>query len=139
MVGRALGDNVLDAMRAARQLAPEELPAGRPGRDHGLLRGWCGGRLGGAAAAEYAPELKLAGVAAGAAAADMELAGPTLDGSFFSFFLAYGAIGYAAAYPELELEPYLTAERREDDRGAARHATSSRRPCAGRVSPMSAS
>ena len=61
----------------------------------------------------YAPELTLAGVAAGAAAADMELAGPTLDGSFFSFFLAYGAIGYAAAYPELELEPYLAAEARE--------------------------
>ena len=57
--------------------------------------------------ASYAPELELAGVAAGAAAADVELAGPTLDGSFFSFFLAYGAIGYAAAYPELELEPYL--------------------------------
>ncbi|MDE3131996.1 MAG: lipase, partial [Acidobacteriota bacterium] len=58
----------------------------------------------------YAPELELACVAAGAAAADVELAGPTLDGSFFSFFLAYGAIGYAAAYPELQLEPYLVGD-----------------------------
>jgi pimeloyl-ACP methyl ester carboxylesterase len=56
--------------------------------------------------------LPLVGVAAGAAAADMELAGPMLDGSFFSFFLAYGAIGYSAAYPELDLEPYLTPEGR---------------------------
>jgi fermentation-respiration switch protein FrsA (DUF1100 family) len=61
----------------------------------------------------YAPELELAGVAAGAAAADVELAGPTLDGSFFSFFVAYGAIGYAAAYPDLEFESYLVGRGRE--------------------------
>ncbi|MBV8474475.1 MAG: hypothetical protein JO234_13740, partial [Hyphomicrobiales bacterium] len=48
------------------------------------------------------------GVAAGAAAADVETAGPHLDGSFFSFFIAYGGIGYAAAYPELDLDSYLT-------------------------------
>ena len=107
MVGRALGPNVLDAMRAARQLAPTELP------DHGpaAIMGYSEGGTAAAWAAQlqpsYAPELELVGVAAGAAAADVELAGPTLDGTFFSFFLAYGAIGYAAAYPELELEPYL--------------------------------
>ena len=70
---------------------------------------------GGAAAAwaaqlqpSYAPEIPLCGVVAGAAAADVETAGPSLDGTFFSFFMAYGGIGYAAAYPELELDPYLT-------------------------------
>ena len=47
-------------------------------------------------------------MAAGAAAADVEIAGPSLDGSFFSFFIAYGGIGYAAAYPELDLDSYLT-------------------------------
>jgi acetyl esterase/lipase len=110
MVGRALGCNLLDAVRAVRQLAPVELPES----DSVAIMGYSEGGTAAAWAAQlqpsYAPELELAGVAAGAAAADVELAGPTLDGSFFSFFLAYGAIGYAAAYPELELEPYLVAE-----------------------------
>lgn len=107
MVGRALGMNVLDSMRAARELLPEELPQGGPA----AIMGYSEGGVAAAWAAQlqptYAPEMTLAGVAAGAAAADMELAGPSLDGSFFSFFLAYGAIGYAAAYPELDLESYL--------------------------------
>lgn len=108
MVGRALGKNVLDAMRAACELVPAELAIDGPA-------GIIGYSEGGAAAAwaaqlqpSYAPEMALAGVAAGAAAADMELAGPGLDGSFFSFFLAYGAIGFSAAYPELELDLHLT-------------------------------
>jgi alpha-beta hydrolase superfamily lysophospholipase len=110
MVGQALGRNVLDIMRAACELAPDEVRIDGP---CGVL----GYSEGGAAAAwaaqlqpTYAPELALAGVAAGAAAADMELAGPGLDGSFFSFFVAYGAIGYSAAYPELDLDRYLTAK-----------------------------
>jgi acetyl esterase/lipase len=110
MVGRALGANVLDAIRAARQLAPAELP--QDGR--AAIMGYSEGGTAAAWAAQlqpgYAPEIELVGVAAGAAAADVELAGPTLDGSFFSFFLAYGAIGYAAAYPELELDPYLVGD-----------------------------
>jgi pimeloyl-ACP methyl ester carboxylesterase len=101
---------VLDAIRAGRQLAPEELPASGPAAIMGYSEGGTAAAWAAQLQPTYAPELELAGVAAGAAAADVELAGPTLDGSFFSFFLAYGAIGYAAAYPELELEPYLTAE-----------------------------
>lgn len=110
MVGQALGKNVLDVMRAACELAPQEVRIDGP-------CGVIGYSEGGAAAAwaaqlqpTYAPEMALVGVAAGAAAADMELAGPQLDGSFFSFFVAYGAIGYSAAYPELHLDPYLTAK-----------------------------
>jgi pimeloyl-ACP methyl ester carboxylesterase len=113
MVGRALGPNILDAMRAARAIAPVELPAEGPA---GIL----GYSEGGAAAAwaaqlqpTYAPDMPLFAVAAGAAAADLETATPALDGSFFSFFVAYGGIGYAAAYPELELEPYLTEKGRK--------------------------
>ncbi len=109
MVGQALGRNVLDVMRAACEMAPEEVRLDGP-------CGVIGYSEGGAAAAwaaqlqpSYAPEVALDAVAAGAAAADMEVAGPQLDGSFFSFFLAYGAIGYCAAYPELDLDRYLTA------------------------------
>jgi hypothetical protein len=113
MVGRALGRNVLDAMRAARRLHPIELPAdGRAAiigySEGGFAAGWAAQLQ-----PTYAPEIELAGVAAGAAAADLEVAAPGLDGTFFSFFAAYGGIGYAAAYPELELDPYLTERGRE--------------------------
>ncbi|MDE3133516.1 MAG: lipase [Acidobacteriota bacterium] len=110
MVGRALGANVLDAIRAARRLAPAELPPDGRAAIMGYSEGGTAAAWAAQLQPEYAPEIELAGVAAGAAAADVELAGPTLDGSFFSFFLAYGAIGYAAAYPELELEPYLVED-----------------------------
>ncbi|HET9094541.1 MAG TPA: lipase family protein [Solirubrobacteraceae bacterium] len=110
MVGRALGANVLDAIRASRQVARAALPADAPVGVMGYSEGGTAAAWAAQLQPMYAPELELAGVAAGAAAADVELAGPTLEGSFFSFFLAYGAIGYAAAYPELELEPYLVGD-----------------------------
>ena len=113
MVGRALGFNVLDAIRAARQLAPAELPGNGPAAVMGYSEGGTAAAWAAQLHTSYAPELELAGVAAGAAAADVELAGPTLDGSFFSFFVAYGAIGYAAAYPDLEFESYLVGRGRE--------------------------
>ena len=113
MVGRALGCNVLDAIRAARQLAPAELPESGPAAIMGYSEGGTAAAWAAQLHSSYAPELELAGVAAGAAAADVELAGPTLDGSFFSFFVAYGAIGYAAAYPDLEFESYLVGRGRE--------------------------
>lgn len=108
MVGRALGKNVLDAMRAACQVAPEEVSLEGPAGVIGYSEGGAAAAWAAQLHSTYAPEIGLVGVAAGAAAADMEIAGPGLDGSFFSFFLAYGAIGYAAAYPELELDAYLT-------------------------------
>jgi dienelactone hydrolase len=110
MVGRALGRNVLDAIRAARHAAPAELPDTGPAGIMGYSEGGTAAAWAAQLQPSYAPELELAGVAAGAAAADVELAGPTLDGSFFSFFVVYGAIGYAAAYPELVLEPYLVGD-----------------------------
>jgi hypothetical protein len=108
MVGRALGPNVLDSMRAARVLCPEELPADGPAAIIGYSEGGAAAAWAAQLQPSYAPDLPLAGVVAGAAAADVQTAGPSLDGTFFSFFMAYGGIGYAAAYPELELDPYLT-------------------------------
>jgi pimeloyl-ACP methyl ester carboxylesterase len=113
MVGRALGPNVLDAMRAARGLDPECLPERGPAAIIGYSEGGFAAAWAAQLQPDYAPEVPLCGVAAGAAAADMEVAGPRLSGSFFSFFMAYGGIGYAAAYPELELEPFLTPQARE--------------------------
>jgi Secretory lipase len=108
MVGRALGPNVLDAMRAARELHPAELPVQGPAAIIGYSEGGAAAAWAAQLQPTYAPDVPLVGVAAGAAAADLEAAGPSLDGSFFSFFIAYGGIGYSAAYPELDLDPYLT-------------------------------
>jgi pimeloyl-ACP methyl ester carboxylesterase len=108
MVGRVLGMNLLDAMRAAREIEPARLVATGPAAVIGYSEGGAAAAWAAQLQPTYAPELELAGVAAGAAAADVALAGPRLNGSFFSFFLAYGGIGYAAAYPELELDAHLT-------------------------------
>jgi fermentation-respiration switch protein FrsA (DUF1100 family) len=113
MVGRALGPNVLDAMRAARALEPAVLPAEGPAAIMGYSEGGCAAAWAAQLQPTYAPDVPLAAVAAGAAAANLEAAGPSLDGSFFSFFIAYGGIGYAAAYPELDLDPYLTPMARD--------------------------
>jgi len=109
MVGRVLGMNVLDAMRAARALEPEHLPAGGDAAVVGYSEGGAAAAWAAQLEQSYAPELALAGVAAGAAAADVELAGPRLDGTPFAFFTAYGGIGFAAAYPELDLDQHLSA------------------------------
>jgi fermentation-respiration switch protein FrsA (DUF1100 family) len=114
MVGRALGPNVLDAMRAAREIAPDDLPADGPAAIIGYSEGGAAAAWAAQLQPSYAPDVPLIAVAAGAAAANVETAGPSLDGTFFSFFMAYGGIGYAAAYPELELDRYLTPLAREN-------------------------
>jgi len=113
MVGRALGANVLDAMRAARELAGDELAPDGPAAIIGYSEGGAAAAWAAQLQPVYAPDVPLVAVAAGAAAANVENAGPTLDGSFFSFFVAYGGIGYAAAYPELDLDSYLTPAARK--------------------------
>ncbi len=122
MVGRALGPNVLDAMRAARQLDPDELPVEGPAAIIGYSEGGAAGAWAAQLQPTYAPDVPLLAVAAGAAAADVESAGPSLDGTFFSFFIAYGGIGYAAAYPELDLDTHLTPMARKGI-GAMREST----------------
>jgi acetyl esterase/lipase len=108
MVGRALGPNVLDSMRAARQLCPEQLHEDGPAAIIGDSEGGAAAAWAAQLQPTYAPDVELRAVVAGAAAANVESGGESLDGSFFSFFIAYGGIGYAAAYPELELDAYLT-------------------------------
>ncbi len=108
MVGRALGPNVLDAMRAARLVCPEQLADDGPAAIIGYSEGGAAAAWAAQLQPTYAPDVELRAVVAGAAAANVESGGESLDGTFFSFFMAYGGIGYAAAYPELELDPYLT-------------------------------
>ena len=134
MVGRALGPNVLDAMRAARHLVPSELPAEGPAALIGYSEGGAAAAWAAQLQPTYAPEIPLAGAAVGAAAGDLESASSNIDGTFFSFFIAYGGIGYAAAYPELDLDSHLTPMARGRSRGCGSR-TSFRRCSTGRGSP----
>ena len=109
VVGRALGKNVLDALRAARNLPAAGLDRRGPLAVYGFSEG------GGAAAwalqlqPAYAPDLPLAAGAVGGVATDLvQLMHYHEDGPF-AFLLLYGAIGFNTAYPELDLQHYLTA------------------------------
>jgi pimeloyl-ACP methyl ester carboxylesterase len=97
------GRATLDAVRAAYRLPVAEVPAGAKA----AIMGYSQGGLSAAAAAEYqsqyAPELKLAGVAAGGVPADLVLMSEKLDGSIGFALLMMGAIGYDTAYPELDV------------------------------------
>lgn len=92
------GNAVLDSIRAAQRLPGTGLPSAGPVAVVGYSQG--GGAA--AAAAElqptYAPELKLKGVVAGAAPADLDLVAEKIDGSLYAAFLAYAVLGVSTSY-----------------------------------------
>jgi hypothetical protein len=106
MVGPSQAHTVLDMLRAATRTPDAGIPAGAPMAIWGYSQG--GGAAGSAieAAATYAPELPLKGVAAGGVPADLVPVAKFLDGGFFGF-MAAAALGFDAAYPELNLDKYL--------------------------------
>lgn len=113
VIGRTLGRNVLDALRAARSFTPAalggDLPLGVFGYSEGGHAAACAAACAAEHNATYAPDVELAGVAAGSVPADLHTAGDQIEGTLYSFFAAYGALGLDAAYPELGLDGYLTA------------------------------
>ncbi|OEV01756.1 lipase [Streptomyces oceani] len=106
-VNRAVsGHVVLDAVRAAQRLPEAKVPDGGPVAVTGYSQG------GGAAAAaaelapDYAPDMELRGVAAGAPPADLKKVAAKLDGTLYSPFLGYAVAGLAAGY-DVDLKPIL--------------------------------
>lgn len=91
---------LLDAARAARRLPGTSLPPGGPVALWGYSQG--GGASAAAAelAPQYAPDLNVVGVYAGAPPADLSLLAPFLDGSAMGGFLGYVINGVMQAYPE---------------------------------------
>jgi hypothetical protein len=107
---------VLDIVRAAQRLPGSGVSPDAPVGLWGYSQG--GQATGGAAEIEatYAPELNIVGAVAGGIPADGMAVAANLDGDgpgneYFSF-LAYTAVGYDSAYPELDLESYLNDEGR---------------------------
>lgn len=108
VVGQELGHAVLDSMRAARNLPAAGLNPDGPAAIYGYSEG--GGAAGWAIQEQptYAPDIPLKGAAVGAAPADFQKMFTFLNGGPFAFLLLYTAIGFNAAYPELDLAKYLT-------------------------------
>lgn len=106
-VNTTLGRNVLDVVRAVRQIPDTGLRPDGPV----AITGYSSGGGAAAAAAEqaptYAPELNIVGAIAGGTLSDPLRAVQLLDGNWFMGLLMAGAIGYSEAYPELDLRQYL--------------------------------
>ncbi|MGW7350340.1 lipase family protein [Streptomyces sp. NPDC054784] len=100
------GTALIDVVRAAQRLPEADLPDDGPVAITGYSQG--GGAAASAAelAPEYAPELDLKGVSAGAVPADLAKTAGKLDNSLYSAFLGYSLAGLAAGY-DLDLAPYL--------------------------------
>ena len=108
VVAAAEAHAVLDIVRAAVQIDELDLSPSAP-------VGIMGYSQGGQAAAKvaevegsYAPELDVRGVVAGGVPSDLARLATTLDGGAFFTFLGYAAVGLDSAYPELDLESYLS-------------------------------
>lgn len=114
MVGPSQGHAVLDAARAALQLKPGGLTAQSPIVLNGYSQGGAGAVSAGEEKATYAPELNVKGVAAGGVPADLNAVSANLEGTFFFGLLAMASSGFDAAYPEVNLESYLTPQANTD-------------------------
>jgi len=110
VIGRTLGRNVLDALRAAHSFADADLSEEVPNAVIGFSEGGHASAWAGELHATYAPDLDIVGIASGSVPSDLEAAGEHIEGSLFSFFAGYGALGLNSAYPELDLESYLTPD-----------------------------
>ena len=112
-VGREQGTALLDIARAAEHLDGTGLDATTPVGIWGYSQGGTSAGWAAELAAMYAPELRIAGTAAGGVPADLRAVAANLDGNAFFSLLGLAAIGYDAAYPDLDLQRYLNASGRQ--------------------------
>ncbi|OZM71428.1 lipase [Amycolatopsis antarctica] len=103
----AQGHAVLDVVRAAQRLPEANLPDAGPVATAGYSQGGGASAAAGELAAEYAPELDLKGVYAGAVPAELGAVAKNLDGAYAAGFLGYALAGLSAAYPDLGIENVL--------------------------------
>ncbi|WP_414931006.1 lipase family protein [Streptomyces sp. Je 1-369] len=106
-VGRAEGQAVLDAARAAIRLPEaglgEDTPVGIMGYSQGGQASSWAAELHGS----YAPELDVKGTATGGVPGDLLRVAKFNDGLYGSGLIFMAAIGQNAAFPELKLDSYL--------------------------------
>lgn len=109
-VGRSQGKALLNIARAAQRLPGTGLDANTPVGIWGYSQGGTSAGWAAELAPTYAPDLKVKGVAAGGVPADLIAVARGLDGSATMALALLAAIGFDAAYPELNLQSYLNAD-----------------------------
>ncbi|WP_103338399.1 lipase family protein [Amycolatopsis sp. CA-126428] len=108
VVGRSEGPAVIDAVRAAQRLGAAGLSASAKVVFRGYSQGGGAAAWAGELQPSYAPELNLVGIAAGGVPADLVQVTLQLDGKFGFGVFAYALLGLDQAYPELQLDSFLT-------------------------------
>jgi pimeloyl-ACP methyl ester carboxylesterase len=109
-VGEPAGRSVLDSVRAVQQLSGTGAGPGSAAMIWGHSQGGGAALFAAELAATYAPEVRVVGAVAGAPAAELRalttsiLSGPNVGLGVLS------AVGFAAAYPELDLRNVLTPD-----------------------------
>lgn len=106
-VGRSQGKAVLDVVRAAERLGDAGIGGGGPVGLWGYSQGGTSAGWAAQLAQTYAPELQVKGAAAGGVPADLLAVAKNLDTGPFAALMYMAAVGYDAAYPELNLDGYL--------------------------------
>ncbi|HTO01999.1 MAG TPA: lipase family protein [Microthrixaceae bacterium] len=106
-VGREQGTAVLDIARAAQQIPELGLAKDGPIGIMGYSQGGTSAGWAAELAATYAPDLNIKGTVASGIPADLIAVAKALDGSPFVGLALLAAVGYDAAYPELDLRSYL--------------------------------
>jgi len=107
VVGRSEAHGVLDSVRAVQNL---DLPVTNEWIVFGHSQGGHAAMFTGQIQSEYAPELDMIGVIAGAPPSQQEALGEALVGGDFQGYLTMTAAGLTAAYDTLELADVLSAE-----------------------------
>ncbi|ADJ49313.1 lipase [Amycolatopsis mediterranei S699] len=112
VVGRSEGPAVIDAVRAAQRLGAAGLSASAKVVFRGYSQGGGAAAWAGELQPSYAPELNLVGIAAGGVPADLVQVTLQLDGKFGFGVFAYALLGLDQAYPELQLDSFLSGNGR---------------------------
>jgi triacylglycerol lipase len=112
MVGHNAAHATLDAARAAFQVPGSGLSAGAKVGVWGYSQGGAASLWSAQLAAAYAPDLNLAGAAAGGVPADLREVAKASNGGAFAGFTMDATIGLHAAYPNLPFESVMNDEGR---------------------------
>jgi len=113
MAGHQSAHAVLDAVRAAFQVPGSGLSAGTRVGVWGYSQGGAAALWSAQLAAAYAPELRVAGAAAGGIPADLRAVAEATDGGAFAGLTVDATIGLQAAYPNLPFASVLSDEGRQ--------------------------
>ncbi|MDT0307969.1 lipase family protein [Streptomyces sp. DSM 44917] len=112
MVGRSMGPALINAVRAAQRLPEAGLNPEAQVAFRGYSQGGAAAMWAGQLAPEYAPELNVAGVVGGGVPADLVQVALPLEGQRGMGVLLYALLGLDNAYPELDLDSFLTDQGR---------------------------